>query len=168
MRKDLLGLPHGMRAPDEAYTLEARCRIYAELGVRAAQALREGSVVVDATFGDPGQREAFLDALDPAARTRLRLLACEAPLDVRIERARERLQRGGDPSDAGPDVVRRLSGTAAELPGVPRLEIDTTGGVDDVPAHVAAWVDAARVVSRNRALVSYGWDVRRPSRTVCA
>ena len=62
----------------------------------------------------------------------------------------------------GPDVVRRLSGTAAELPGVPRLEIDTTGGVDDVPSARRRMAGRRCVVSRNRALVSYGWDVRRP------
>jgi uncharacterized protein len=143
VRKDLLGVAAGDRAPAHAYTPEARQRIYAELGRRAGAA--DGSVVVDATFGDDAQREAFLDGLGGAARPHVRLVVCDAPLEVRVQRARARAQAGGSASDAGPDVVRRLAGQSSGLPVAAehRVVIDTTDPAADPAGRVAAWLDGA-------------------------
>jgi uncharacterized protein len=141
LRRSELTVPADERAPEEAYTPAARRRIYAELGAQASAALRAGTVVVDATFGDPAHRDAFVQELSPADRDRLRLIVCEAPLDVRVERARRRAAARVDPSDAGPEVVRRLTGPIAEPPSAQRLEVETSGPVDDLVARVARWID---------------------------
>jgi aminoglycoside phosphotransferase family enzyme/predicted kinase len=140
-RKELLGVGPGRRAPDAAYTPDARRRVYEVLGARAAEALAEGSVVVDATFGGEEQRDAFLSALGGDAD--IRVIACEAPEEVRIARARARQEAGSDASDAGPDVARALSGGPVEFPGPAsaRLVLDTTRPADGVPLQVAAWLD---------------------------
>jgi len=144
VRKDLLGIPAGQPAPADAYTPEARRAIYAELGARATEVSRDGPVVVDATFGDEGQRDAFLEGLGEGGLDRVRLVVCEAPLEVRVERARARAAAGGSASDAGPDVVRRLGDASVGLPVPPahRLVLDTTGPVGEVAATVSAWLDA--------------------------
>jgi uncharacterized protein len=141
VRKEALAVPAGARAPTEAYTPAAKRVVYSALGERASTALRAGSVIVDATFGDPEHRDAFLAGLSSADRDRLRLVACEAPLEVRIERARLRAAAGDDPSDAGPEVVRRLTGGIAEPPSAQRLQVETDGPVDDLVARVASWID---------------------------
>ena len=161
LRRSALAVPAGAHAPAEAYTPEARERVYAQLGERASASLRVGSVVVDATFGDPVHRDAFLGALPPSDRGRLRVIACEAPLEVRIERARRRAAVGGDPSDAGPDVVRRLTGGDRGDPIRPdaRGRHHRTAGRGHCPSRGLDRRES--VVSRNRSLVSYGWAVRR-------
>jgi aminoglycoside phosphotransferase family enzyme/predicted kinase len=143
VRKQRAGVAEDRPAGREAYTSEARARIYAELGARAAVALRRGSVVVDATFGDPAHRDAFLGALTPPDRERVRLVTCEAPSEVRLARARTRTDAKG--SDAGPEVAARLAGGVAELPVAPphRLALDTTGAGPHPAEAVAAWLDAA-------------------------
>ncbi len=142
VRRSSLAVPVGAHAPGTAYAPEARRQVYEALGERASTALRSGSVVVDATFGEPGQRDAFLAGLSRADRDRTRVVVCEAPLDVRIARARARAAAGDDPSDAGPDVVRRLAGSTVWSPSAHRLEISTAGSADDLPDRVAAWLDA--------------------------
>jgi predicted kinase len=143
VRRSALAVPAGGHAPAEAYTPEARGRIYAELGRGASASLRAGSVVVDATFGPPEHRDAFLGALTPSDRLRLRVIACHAPLEVRVERARRRAAVGGDPSDAGPEVVRRLTGAIAAIPSAATFEVDTAGPPDEAIARVAAWIDTS-------------------------
>jgi predicted kinase len=135
-------VPEGDQAPAEAYTPEARRQVYATLGERAATAVRDGSVVVDATFGDESQRDAFLDALGEAGRQRLRLVVCGAPVEVRAQRAG---LRAPGASDAGPDVVRRLGDAIAEPPVPPghRLAVDTTAPVGGLVDRLAAWLDGA-------------------------
>jgi aminoglycoside phosphotransferase family enzyme/predicted kinase len=143
LRKELLGIAPGAQAPAEAYTPEARREVYGALGARAAAASGSGSVVVDATFGDAGQVDAFLAALGDDGRARIRVIACDAPLEVRLERARARAQRGGSASDAGPDVVARLPSAGAELPVAPerRLTVQTTEPPERLAPRVAAWLD---------------------------
>jgi aminoglycoside phosphotransferase family enzyme/predicted kinase len=144
VRREALGVPAGEPAPAGAYTPEARRRIYAALGERAARALRSGSVVVDATFGDAGQRDAFLTALGAPERERLRLVVCEAPEAVRVERARRRAAVEASASDAGPEVVRSLPGDSVGLPVAAghRLTVDTTVVRQDLARCVARWLDA--------------------------
>ena len=143
VRRELLGLAPGERAPQSAYAPTERRRIYAALGERAAGALRFGSVVVDATFGEPELRDAFLQGLQGGTRQQLRVIVCDAPLQVRVERARRRAAAGGAASDAGPDVVRAVGDDIAELPVAPehRVVVPTTGPPGDAARRVAAWLD---------------------------
>jgi predicted kinase len=70
-------------------------------------------------------------------------VVCDAPLEVRVERARARAEAGGSASDAGPDVVRRLAGEGAGLPVAEqhRILIDTTAPSEGPADRVAAWLD---------------------------
>jgi aminoglycoside phosphotransferase family enzyme/predicted kinase len=145
VRKELLGIAPRERAPSDAYTPDARRRIYEVLGERAAHALGSDSVVVDATFGAAAQREAFLAALGAAHRARVRLVVCEAPVDVRVERARRRMAASAGASDADADVVRRLDAAdfAFGLDSDIRLAVDTTSATAGVADRIAAWLDEA-------------------------
>ncbi len=109
-RKVALGLPRAAPAPSAAYSPQARSAVYRELGLRAREALDAGDgVIVDATFGDPQLRAAFLAELTPAQRDAAVLaVECRAPADVLVARAAERPQGAGG-SDAGPDVAERLA-----------------------------------------------------------
>ncbi len=143
VRKEALEVPVGVRAAAESYSPDAKRLVYAELGARASMALRSGSVVVDATFGAPAHRDAFLAGLSQSDRDRLRLIVCEAPLGVRIERAWRRAEAGGDDSDAGPEVVRQLGDDLAEPPAAHRLAVSTDGCAQDLAARVATWIDGS-------------------------
>ena len=64
IRKQLVGVDRGERAPDDAYCAEVSRRTYAELGNAAAAALEhEGGVIVDATFRRLEDRRAFASEL---------------------------------------------------------------------------------------------------------
>lgn len=115
-RKRLFGL-----APHESshsaltagiYSEEATERCYAELTVLARVALQAGwSVVVDATFADPTQRELFR-SLATACGADFGILACSAPeAELRARIARRR----GDASEATEAVLERQLATFAPL-----------------------------------------------------
>ena len=140
VRRELLDGP----APPEAYAPDARRRVYAEVGRRAAAALREGPVIVDATLGDPQVRGALLAALDADA-DRLVAVRCEADPATLVERARRRAGRPGELSDAGPEEAERLARAFAPLTEVPperTLRVATDGDPDELVDRVAAWLDA--------------------------
>jgi hypothetical protein len=84
----------------------------------------------------------------------MRVVVCEAPLEVRVERARRRAAAGGGVSDAGPEVVRSLEEEPVELPVSPgrRLVVATTGPRAEAAERVAAWLDGgdAHTLARRR------------------
>ncbi len=102
-RKALAGVGETARLPVEAYTSEARTRIYQVLRERARLVLAAGhSVIVDAVYADEAEREAIAKvAAGLGVDFRgLWLEADPARLFVRVE------ARRNDASDATPDTIR--------------------------------------------------------------
>jgi predicted kinase len=131
-RKRLAGLAAGASSHSPAggglYTAAQTDRTYRHLEQLAARVLADGySVVVDATFLQQARRERFR-ALAGARRVPFVILHCEAP-DAELERrVRAREAAGGDPSEAGLDILRaqyrsREALLATELPYT--LAVDT-------------------------------------------
>jgi predicted kinase len=106
--------------------LESRA-VYAELAQRAAHAVQGGGgVIVDATFRRASDADAFLTAARAASAAAW--IVCEAPPEVRLERAAGRAA-GESISDAGPLVVAREASLYAgsfEPPGPPLARLDTS------------------------------------------
>ncbi len=135
VRKELLDLEPGERAPVDAYTHDARTRVYEGLLTRARGLLARGEpVVLDASWTEPAWR-------DPAGRTAREASAtpvaflCQAPLAVAHDRVSRRAERAGEPSDATPEVLDRLAETSVPWPDAVR--IDTTGEPDSVVGRAA-------------------------------
>jgi hypothetical protein len=103
IRKRGAGLAPTEPAPAAVYSAEANRATYAALGRRAAETANAG-VVVDATFRNRADRDAFRSRLP--ADTPLLVVECRAPADVLLARARVRASQANGVSDAGPAVVR--------------------------------------------------------------
>jgi predicted kinase len=100
VRKELLGIEPGERAPASAYDVAMNRRTYQELGRRAREHIATGDrVVVDATFRFAADREAFGEA-------GLAWIECRAPVAVRTRRAAGRMTSTDRISDADADVAR--------------------------------------------------------------
>lgn len=148
VRKELLGLAPTATAGHEAYGPEARRAVYAELGRRTATAFGRGeSIIVDATFGSTGLRDAFLHDLGEPAAGGLREIACMAPVPLLARRATARRRRGADASDAGPAVARALAGDRAGLgsarAGRPSIALATTAAPGTLAETVLRQLDDA-------------------------
>lgn len=137
LRKELAGIPVEESAAADylqgLYTPEWTGRTYERLLDRAAALLSHGeSVVLDATWSDPGQREA---ALRTAERTGADLVAlhCAVPDELTAARLRD---RGPGPSDADPAIARALA--AAEPPWEQAVTIDTSGPLESSVAQALA------------------------------
>ncbi|MEQ8833518.1 MAG: AAA family ATPase [Miltoncostaeaceae bacterium] len=148
VRKRLAGLDPEEAAPapwrEGHYTQEVTERVYAEMLRRAESLLEHGQdVVLDASWSAAPHREAAR-RLAERCGARIVELRCEVAPAVAAARIEERGRRGGDPSDATPDVAERLS--AASDPWPSSIALPT----DAAPAEVAA--DAARHVGVTRSL----------------
>jgi predicted kinase len=136
LRKELAGLPADRPAPaafgEGLYRPECTGATYTELLARAATALALGeSVVLDASWvGEPWRAAARAVAAERAADTVE--LRCRAPAELAARRMRRRLARGGDPSDATPEIASQLA--VAEDPWPGAVTLDTGAG----PAHALA------------------------------
>jgi hypothetical protein len=113
MRKRLAGIEPMDPAPapfaQGLYSPESTAATYEELLARARVHLSMGkSVVIDATFSDPRWRGRARELADQAAAD-LDELRCVAPWSVIEARLAERIQRGGDPSDATIAVATALA-----------------------------------------------------------
>jgi aminoglycoside phosphotransferase family enzyme/predicted kinase len=143
-RKHRRGLPLTATAPEDDYTPDARAAIYRRLGEHAGAALADGrSAIVDATFGDPRLRAAFLAGL--GSDRQLVALACETPGRLRERRARERAAGAARGSDAGPEVAARLGASFSgwdELPREAILTLRPKIDPDLLVNLVADWLDA--------------------------
>ena len=117
--------------------------VYAELAQRAARALRDGDgVIVDATFRRAADADAFLTGA--RATERAGWIVCEAPTELRLERAALRATQDSI-SDAGPGVVAReaaLHRHVSALPGPPIALLDTSGPLPLVLEQLARQLDA--------------------------
>ena len=131
IRRDVHGVPLGVRLPPSAYTTEARHAIYREIELRAAAALdRHAGVVVTATLLPAPQ--GFLDAV--AAR-RITVI-CWAPEEVLRRRIAQRPR--DDASDATGDVAAEQLRRLRQEPATEAdLVLDTSAG---------ALADAVRAV----------------------
>jgi aminoglycoside phosphotransferase family enzyme/predicted kinase len=106
VRKRMAGVTPGERAPAAAYSAHWNRLTYAELGRRAAAAVRaRGGALVDATFRHRSDREAFAAAFGNAAP--VLFVECTAPTAVLAERAAHRGRRARAGSDATLEVVMR-------------------------------------------------------------
>ncbi|HUZ72932.1 MAG TPA: AAA family ATPase [Stellaceae bacterium] len=131
LRKALLGLPPETRLPPGAYSHAMSKQIYAALQHQAAHALAAGSsVIMDATFLDPAEREAaaLVAANAGVPFTGLWLDARREVMAARLE------QRPGDASDATLSV---LDQQLASDPGpITWQRIDTGGALARVTAAI--------------------------------
>ncbi len=102
-RKALAGVGETEHLPEQAYTSEARTRIYQVLRDRARLVLAAGhSVIVDAVFAEEGERDAIAEVA-AGLGVEFRGLWLEADPAKLIARVAARHQ---DASDATPDTVR--------------------------------------------------------------
>lgn len=137
-RKRLAGIAPAEHGPPELYTPEFSGCTYAELGRLADRELRRGGVVVvDATFRDESDREAFSAALGWTFGAETRVIECVAPMELRIERA---VARTGDASDAtaGVAAAQHFDPMRAE-----HLVVRTDRAVEDLADDIETWLDGA-------------------------
>jgi predicted kinase len=126
IRKELAGVPDDQALDASNYTADARAAVYQELLDRAAASLRMGiSVVVDATWLDPRQRQAARDVAERVS-ARLTECCCVLPAAAAEQRIRSRAATGRDASDATPAVLAAMAGAAA-VPWPQANRIDTSG-----------------------------------------
>ena len=147
LRKRRRGLELSARAPHEDYTPQARAEVYHELGAQARGCMQveDGhGVIVDATFGDPQLRAAFLAGLGALGTEPLRAVECHATAALRDRWARARQAAGASGSDADAGVVARLGASFAgwdELPSEALLTLRTGGDPDALADQLADWLD---------------------------
>jgi predicted kinase len=102
-RKQLSGVPVLEHLGPQGYSADMSRRVYASLSERATLVLRGGhSVVVDAVFARPGDRDS-IEQVAAAAGVPFIGVWLDAPESVLISRTE---QRHGDASDADAAVVR--------------------------------------------------------------
>jgi predicted kinase len=106
IRKALHGVAPETRLGPDAYLPEVSARVYQVMQEGAAAALATGhSVVVDAVFGRPDERER-IEEIARSSGADFKGIWLEAPISLLLERV---AARQGDPSDADVEVVRRQS-----------------------------------------------------------
>jgi predicted kinase len=120
-------------APGDRYTDSAKAATYQQLLARAERAMQHGeSVIADATWGESEMR-ALAQQTAAATASTLVALECTAPIEVAAARAQQRLERGGDRSEAGPEVARKLAADRSPWPGA--TGVDTTGDAEQALTH---------------------------------
>ncbi|WP_225850461.1 bifunctional aminoglycoside phosphotransferase/ATP-binding protein [Streptomyces sp. HPF1205] len=139
LRKELAGIPVEQSAAagygEGLYTPERTAETYAVLLERAAALLRAGeSVVLDATWSDPVQREAA-ERVAESAGADLVALRCHVPRDVAAARLRTRPPGA---SDAGPEVAAAMA--ANEQPWEGAVAVDTSVPLESAVARALAAV----------------------------
>ncbi len=126
MRKRLAGVGEFERLPDSAYTRRSSDDVYRLISEASARILNSGhSVVADAAFADPAERETVSRV---AEDNRLRFIGLwlDAPTEVLMARVDK---RRGDASDADRAVVLRQS--KYELGEITWNRIDASGSVEE-------------------------------------
>lgn len=151
VRKELGGVPVAARAPAEHYRPAVSRRTYRMLGTRAAaQVRRDGVAIVDATFRDLADRDAFRAGLGEQRRAAV-FVECRAPRAVLLDRARARERQPERVSDATADLVDRHLAEWEPLDEVdPRVHLvlrsdrDVATVVDDLEAALDSRMAAGR------------------------
>jgi aminoglycoside phosphotransferase family enzyme/predicted kinase len=139
LRKELAGLPADRSAAagyeEGIYTPEWTHRTYEALLDRASALLRNGeSVVLDATWSDPRQREAALRRAE-ATSADLVALHCQVPDEVSTARLNT---RAPGLSDADLDVAAAMAAT--EQPWPQAVVVDTSGSLETAVVQALAAV----------------------------
>ncbi|WP_247745335.1 bifunctional aminoglycoside phosphotransferase/ATP-binding protein [Streptomyces oryzae] len=139
LRKELAGLPAEQSAAADygegLYTPEWTARTYSTLLERAAALLSSGeSVVLDATWTDPGERDVALRVAERADAD-LVALHCHVPDDVSAARLSARTP---GVSDADLDVAQAMA--AREAPWPEAVPVDTSGLLESAVAQALAAV----------------------------
>jgi uncharacterized protein len=146
VRRRLAKVPAGERGRPEHYRASFTRRTYGELAREASLALdRSRGVIVDATCRSRADRAPLLASLR-AHRSRCFAVRCELPLELALERARERLADPARQSDATPQIAEeqfRAFEELDELPAANVLRLDTAQPLEDQLAELALGVDAA-------------------------
>ena len=106
------------------YSPERRAEVYAALlgDARPRLALGE-SVIIDASWSAAAARERALEVAE-ATRSELVEIRCSAPAEVGQRRIVDRAGRGEDPSEATPEIARRLAADADPWPWASALDTD--------------------------------------------
>ncbi len=135
VRKELAGRdqvePAGATPFEGIYAPRFTAKVYAELLRRAEMALGWGdSVVLDATWLDPGQRDAAR-AVARETHAHLHEVCCDLATDEAAARILARTAAGGDASDATPEVLATLA-RPSQAPWTTARRIDTSRPSADV------------------------------------
>jgi uncharacterized protein len=127
---------------DGIYTAEFNARTYGELGRLAATQLgRTGVAIVDATFRNVEDRQAFSQAAGEAFSA-ARFVECLAPRDLRIRRV-DRRQRQRDPSDATPRIAgNQVFEELAEISASRHLPLRTDRPAGATVSDIERWLDS--------------------------
>lgn len=142
LRKDLRGVDHDdhdVADHPDLYGEQATADTYRRLCDHAALLLEAGeSVIMDATWADPAQRQR---ARDVAACFGADLYEVECRVDDRLARERverRRRQPADDASDATPDIVARFAGERQRWPEAHAVDTSepVAASVDEVSRHV--------------------------------
>ncbi len=124
--------PVSSRTPEgtsERYGPAVTDAVYAELFRRAGPRLESGETVfLDASWSN-GHRRAAARELAAATSSELVELRCTAAAGVADERIRRRLARGGDPSEATPEVREAMAASFEPWPSA--AVVDTTDGAPE-------------------------------------
>lgn len=149
-RKRLFGLAAGERSRSTLggglYTAEATHRTYARLLELAEDVVRAGfPVIVDATFLTRARREPFA-ALAARLGVPFGILSFSADPEELRRRVQKRLAEGGDPSEAGVEVLERQL-ECVEPPGEDEPVIPVPAGETAPTAAVEALIAGASPVT---------------------
>jgi aminoglycoside phosphotransferase family enzyme/predicted kinase len=130
VRKELAGLrpdqPASAGFGEGLYTADVTDATYRELLRRAEVALGRGEVVVlDASWGSEHRRSKARAVATRTASDLVELL-CRAPAETAARRMHHRRRRGGDPSDATPEIAAELA--RVEDPWPAAAVLDTGSG----------------------------------------
>lgn len=143
IRKELTGrgrLERDFAEPGEGiYGSDISAQTYDEIFRRASLLLEHGeSVVLDASFGDPAQRER---ASSVARETGADLSEIECVLDTETARQRlqSRLESDDDSSDARPEILDALRARQAPWPRAEQLA--TSGSFEETGAQALAVIE---------------------------
>ncbi len=132
----------------DGYDRASRTAVYAELGRRAGAV---PGCIVDATFGEPAFRRAFLAELDRDHRRRVFAVECRATPATLRRRAGDRRRGAAFGSQADLAVASRLAATFTpfdELDPADRLALECEGGSEEATDTVLTWMDAHLAAGR--------------------
>lgn len=149
VRKELAGVPederHFVEWNTEIYSPEMTERTYDELARLAAHALQQGrSVVIDASFSNPQQRQRFTD-LSNTTSVPLLMVICELPEDITRQRLDARVEEGGVPTDGRWEIYaaqRDSFQPPDELSAASVIRLDTSTSPQSVIQTLVSHLDA--------------------------